>query len=162
MKKIINVFKIRHLIRKYKFKEATELLNKLESNEGLSKKSINMYRSLCLEGKVTRLYAQASVLFSDAKYKGCREILTEVKETIIANSEKFGFGKVPLNKFFEFIKSELTNNYNDDNVPLEEMAPLRNKFQKKAEELFPDEQGKEYGEILVDTLLMPCICKTYE
>lgn len=159
MKKFINNFKIQRLIKNNKFEEAAKLLNKLESNNELSQESINLYRNLCLEGKVTKLYAQASGLFSKAKYKECREILEEVKRTIIANSEKFGFEKAPLNIFFEIVASELEKN---SNISLKEMNPLRRKFQEKAKDTFSNEIGKEYSEILVDTLLMPCICKTFE
>jgi len=162
MKKFVNNLRIKHLIKNNKFEKATQLLNKFESNNELSQESINLYRNLCLEGKVTKLYAQASGLFSKAKYKECREILEEVKKTIIANSEKFGFKKTSLNNFFEVVTSELEKNYNISNIPLKDMSLLRRKFQEKAKDIFPNEIGKEYSEIMVDTLLMPCVCKTFE
>lgn len=91
MKKLINKFRIQRLIENSRFEDAIQLLNKLESNNEFSQESINLYRNLCLDGKITDLYTQSSSLFSKAKYKECRETLEEVHKIIVANSAKLGF-----------------------------------------------------------------------
>lgn len=162
MIKLINNFRIQHLIKKGKFEEATSLLDKFESNNSLPIETIKLYRNLCIEGKITQLHSRASDLFGKAKYKECAQILSEVKETMVANSKKFGLEENLLNNFFESIKREIENNYTSANVPLKEINPLRKKFQEKAKEIFPGNLGKEYSEILVDALLITSICKSFE
>jgi len=67
-----------------------------------------------------------------------------------------------LNNFFETAISEFQNTYSVDHISLEEIKPLRVKFQQMAKEVFPNKFGEEYGEILVDVLLMPSVCKAFE
>ena len=137
-------------------------MNKIELSNGLSPESVSLYRDLCLEGTIIELYAQSGKLFSKGRYKESREMLEELRKIIIVNAEKLGTGKSELNNFFETVISEFQNTYSVDNISLEEIKPLRVKFQQMAKEIFPNKFGKEYSEILVDVLLMPSICKAFE
>ena len=162
MRKFINNFRIQQLIKNSKFEKAGQLLNKIELSNGLSPESVSLYRDLCLEGTIIELYAQSGKLFSKGRYKESREMLEELRKIIIVNAEKLGTGKSELNNFFETVISEFQNTYSVDNISLEEIKPLRVKFQQMAKEIFPNKFGKEYSEILVDVLLMPSICKAFE
>lgn len=150
--------KIEELITKEgKFREALDLLERIETRQDVDKKAWESLKKTCIEGIfVKEIYGHVSILLNEHKFEEVIKLSDKGIKILLENKNYFEIDEGFIDNFFKAIENQFKDIHN---VPQKELVDFKNEYIKKLESLEATEDQKGNTKMVLDLLMAKVVSK---
>lgn len=144
------------LIEQKRHDEALQLIADSESNENIDQAELRDLGKACCQDFVSHLHEQGAKLSGEKKYQEANQCLENLRNFILKYHNFLGLDGTLIKDFLKEMSDDLKGSDNSG-IKLKDIKPVREKYLKKAGQLFSNEIDDCIAGMLVDSIIMPLV-----